>query len=69
MGVAQSIIFEWRYGTESERIVAEIQGGNEGGWRTYSRKRAFPKDSRGKWTVDILTPQGQLLKRLRFVVV
>lgn len=69
MGVAQSIIFEWSHGDESERIVAEIQGGNESGWRTYSRKRVFPKDSRGKWTVDILTPQRQLLKRLRFVVV
>jgi hypothetical protein len=67
-GVAQSVIFEWRHGAESERIVAEIHGGNEIGWRTYSRKRAFPKDSRGIWTVDVLTPQRQLLKRLRFVV-
>lgn len=69
MGVAQSVIFEWSHGDESERIVAEIQGGNESGWRTYSRKQVFPKDSRGKWTVDILTPQRQLLKRLHFVVV
>jgi hypothetical protein len=68
MGVAQSVIFEWRFGDESERIVAEIHGGNKSGWRTFARKQAFPQDSRGKWTVDILTPQGQLLKRLRFSV-
>ena len=67
-GLAQSVIFQWRHGDESERIVAEIHGGNSSGWRTYSRKRIFPTDPRGNWTVDILTPQGQLLKRLRFFV-
>jgi hypothetical protein len=68
MGVAQSIIFEWRYGDESEQIVAAIHGGNASGWRTYARKQLFPADSRGRWTVDILTPQRQLLKRMWFVV-
>ncbi|MBC7982932.1 MAG: DUF2914 domain-containing protein [Candidatus Obscuribacterales bacterium] len=68
MGVAQSVIFEWRHGDESERIIAEIHGGNKSGWRTFARKQSFPVDSRGKWTVDILTPQRQLLKRLSFVV-
>jgi len=68
MGVAQSIVFEWRHGRESERIVAEIHGGNDSGWRTFSRKQTFPENARGRWTVDILTPQRQLLKRLRFVV-
>jgi hypothetical protein len=67
-GIAQSVIFEWRHGNESERIVAKIHGGNEIGWRTYSRKLQFPKDSRGTWIVDVLTPQQQLLKRLRFEV-
>jgi hypothetical protein len=67
-GVAQSVIFEWRHGDEAERIVAEIHGGNEIGWRTYSRKQLFPKDSRGVWIVDVLTPQQQLIKRLRFEV-
>jgi hypothetical protein len=67
-GVAQSVIFEWRHGDEAERIVAEIHGGNEIGWRTYSRKQVFPKNARGAWIVDVLTPQQQLLKRLRFEV-
>jgi hypothetical protein len=68
MGVAQSVIFEWHYGNESESIVAEIHGGNQSGWRTFARKQSFPADSRGRWTVDIVTPQRQLLKRLSFVV-
>lgn len=68
-GVAQSIIFEWRHGGERERIVAEIRGGNDSGWRTYSRKQMFPADARGRWIVDIKTPQGQLLKRMLFRVI
>lgn len=67
-GVAQSIIFEWRHGREVERITAEIRGGNDNGWRTYSRKESFPADAHGRWIVDVRTPQGQLLKRMRFVV-
>jgi hypothetical protein len=68
-GVAQSIVFTWRYRGESERIIAEILGGNDSGYRTYSRKEKFPEDSRGRWTVDVETPQGQLLKRMQFTVV
>lgn len=69
LGMSQQIVFEWHHGTQSERITAEIQGGRASGWRTYSRKQAFPQDSQGRWTVDILTPQQQLLKRLSFVVI
>lgn len=68
IGLAQTVIFEWRHRDESERIVMEIHGGSDSGWRTFSRKQAFPADPVGRWTVDILTPQGQLLKRLRFSV-
>ena len=67
-GVAQSIVFEWRHAGEVERISAEIHGGNESGWRTYSRKELFPANAPGRWTVDVRTPQGQLLKRMQFVV-
>lgn len=69
-GLTQQVIFEWRHGGESERIVEQIHGGVAGlGFRTYSRKQRFPADARGLWTVDLLTPQQQLLKRLRFMVV
>ena len=67
-GLAQSVVFEWRHGDYSERIAAEIHGGSQSGWRTYSRKEVFPYDSKGSWTVDIRTPQGQLLKRMHCAV-
>jgi hypothetical protein len=67
-GLSQSVIFRWQHNGESESIVEEIHGGNANGFRTFSRKRVFPQDAGGAWTVDVLTPQGQLLKRLRFVV-
>jgi hypothetical protein len=67
-GVAQSIIFEWRHGRDVEHITAEIHGGNDSGWRTYSRKASFPADAPGNWVIDIKTPQGQLLKRMQFTV-
>jgi hypothetical protein len=68
-GLKQSVIFEWRHGPETERIVSEIVGGSEGGYRTYSRKLEFGAEPIGRWTVDLVTPQGQLLKRLHFDVV
>jgi hypothetical protein len=67
-GVAQSINFEWRHDGEIERITAEIHGGNDSGWRTYSRKESFPANAQGRWIVDVRTPQGQLLRRLQFFV-
>jgi hypothetical protein len=67
-GLAQQIVFEWRHGGERERIVATIEGGRQTGFRTYTRKRLFPADAAGKWTVDVLTPQGQLVERLTFEV-
>jgi hypothetical protein len=68
MQVAQSVVFEWRHGDSVERIPAEIHGGNAAGWRTWSRKQRFPENSQGRWTVDVTTPQGQLLKRMYFEV-
>jgi len=68
MGVAQSVVFEWRHGDQMERIDASIQGGGKTGWRTYSRKKVFPQEAQGRWEVSVLTPQGQLLRRMRFDV-
>jgi hypothetical protein len=67
-GLSQDVIFEWRHADHLEQIVAQIQGGRSTGFRTYSRKQIFPESSEGGWTVDVLTPQQQLLKRLRFFV-
>jgi predicted membrane channel-forming protein YqfA (hemolysin III family) len=67
-GLLQTVVFQWRHGREVENIVETIRGGRQQGWRTWSRKQIFPAEPAGSWTVDILTPQGQLLKRLRFTV-
>jgi len=68
VGLSQSVTFEWWHrGTRLDQIAERIQGVGHG-WRTYSRKRNFPQDPRGVWRVDVLTPQGQLICRLRFVV-
>jgi hypothetical protein len=68
-GLAQSVVFEWWHrGARLDQVPAEIQGGNEFGWRTFTRKQNFPADPRGRWRVDVLTPQGQLICRLSFVV-
>ncbi|HET8711204.1 MAG TPA: DUF5924 family protein [Spongiibacteraceae bacterium] len=68
MGLTQSLVFEWRHNGDVERIGAEIRGGSRTGYRTWSRKMNFPSNAQGKWTVDVRTPQGQLLKRLHFRV-
>ena len=68
-GLTQAVIFEWHHGAETERIIEQIHGGAAEGFRAFARKHEFSADSLGAWTVDLLTPQGQLLKRLRFDVV
>lgn len=68
-GLAQSVVFEWWHrGERLDQVPAGIEGGSEAGWRTYTRKHNFPADPRGRWRVDVLTPQGQLICRLPFVV-
>ena len=67
-GLAQEVVFEWRHNGQRERIAVEIHGGKADGFRAYSRKQLFPADPVGLWIVDVLTPQAQLLERLRFVV-
>lgn len=57
-GVAQSIVFEWRHAGETERIMAEIRGGNDSGYRTFSRKQIFPADPRGRWIVNAERRKG-----------
>ena len=68
LGLHQGVVFEWHHGDSVERIAADIRGGSGSGWRTWSRKRVFPRDALGPWRVDVVTPQGQLLQRLTFNV-
>jgi hypothetical protein len=69
MGLSQAVVFEWRWkGVVVDRIPAQLSGGREEGFRTYSRKQNFPEDPRGAWTVDLKTPAQQVVARLRFDV-
>jgi len=52
-----------------EFSLSPVQGGRREGFRTFSRKTAFPDDPVGRWTVDVVTASGQLIGRLRFRVV
>lgn len=67
-GLSQDIIFDWRHEGFSERIASTITGGRAEGFRTYATKQNFMDAPYGDWRVDILSPQGQLLERVRFVV-
>ncbi len=68
MGLSQALVFEWHHNGSTDRIGAEIRGGSSSGYRTWSRKHNFTDSPTGKWIVDVRTPQGQLLKRMRFEV-
>ncbi|MFT3929759.1 MAG: DUF5924 family protein [Spongiibacteraceae bacterium] len=67
-GLSQELVFEWHHNGSTDKIPAEIHGGSTTGYRTWSRKRNLTENPTGKWVVDVRTPQGQLLKRLRFRV-
>lgn len=47
-------------------VTFPISGGREGGYRAYSNKS---KPKPGNWRVDILTEDGRLVGRFRFVVI
>lgn len=69
-GLRQPIRHEWRrQGTIVDMVsLSPVHGGRREGFRTYSRKTAFPEDPTGRWSVDVVTASGQLIGRLRFRV-
>lgn len=68
MNLSQKILFRWQHEGWVEDIPAEITGGRAEGFRTYSHKQVFVTPVDGRWDVDILTSQGQLLQHLSFNV-
>jgi hypothetical protein len=70
-GLRQPVEHVWRRDGRIINVVrlTPVQGGRREGFRTFSRKTAFPSDSVGRWSVDVSTESGQLIGRLRFRVV
>lgn len=70
-GLTQPVRHVWR--REGEIVddvrLSPVHGGRREGFRTYSRKTAFPANPLGRWVVDVVTGSDQLLGRLRFRVV
>jgi Family of unknown function (DUF5924)/Protein of unknown function (DUF2914) len=70
-GLRQPVEHVWKREGRIINVVrlTPVEGGRQEGYRTFSRKAAFPTDSVGRWTVDVMTASGQLIGRLRFRVV
>lgn len=70
-GLRQPVEHVWRREGAVVDVVRllPVEGGRQEGYRTFSRKTAFPADAAGGWSVDVMTAAGQLIGRLRFRVV
>jgi hypothetical protein len=67
------IIHEWQYYDAVQnawvtrgRISLPVTGGADGGWRTFSEEFGI---TAGPWRINVLTPAGFVIGRLRFDVV
>jgi hypothetical protein len=66
------IVHQWQFyqpkrgWTNRGSVVLIVRGGRGGGYRTYSVKNGI---TQGAWRVNVVTPTGALLGRLRFNVV
>jgi hypothetical protein len=69
-GLSQPVEHVWRREGRAVSVIrlSPVLGGRREGFRTYSRKTAFPPDPAGHWSVDVVTTSGQLIGRLRFQV-
>ena len=67
-----NIVHEWQFyepkrgWTTVGRVELPVHGGRGGGYRTYSVKTGI---AAGAWRVDVETPSGALLGRVRFNVI
>jgi hypothetical protein len=55
-------------GREVDRIVLDIRGGREAGYRAWSHKLVFPPYPAGNWQVQVVTESGRLIGLTRFQV-
>lgn len=70
-GLNTPVLHEWQHKNEEGQWVTEsvvpftISGGREGGYRGYSTKNTLEE---GKWRVNVLTKNGQIIGRVSFSV-
>lgn len=69
-GLRQPVAHVWKHDGRVMDVVtfSAVAGGRREGYRTWSRKTAFPANPLGRWTVDVMTTSGQLIGRLSFRV-
>ena len=68
--LSTQVIHEWQHYNQTTKVWTTINqtelsivGGRDGGFRTYSIKTVTIP---GLWRVDVKTPQGQLIGRIKF---
>lgn len=68
-----SVYHEWQYYDAASgawitrgRIPLAVVGGRDGGYRTFSIESAITP---GSWRVNVVTPSGQVIGRLKFEVI
>jgi len=68
-GLRQPVEHVWRLEGRIVNVVrlTPVEGGRREGYRTFSRKTAFPAQPVGRWSVDVMTASGQLIGRLMAV--
>ncbi|MDX1392304.1 MAG: DUF5924 family protein [Rheinheimera sp.] len=68
-GLYEKIYHVWIHnGKQVDRIMLNITGGREQGYRAWSHKQNFPPNPQGKWQVKVITESGQLIGLNRFTV-
>ena len=68
-GLDERIYHVWKFnGQEVDRIALDIHGGRKEGYRAWTHKQNFPADAVGRWQVQVLTEDGQVIGVLRFKV-
>ncbi|MFJ7882670.1 DUF5924 family protein [Pseudomonas sp. NPDC096917] len=68
-GLNERIYHVWKLnGREVDRIALDIRGGRKEGYRAWTHKLNFPPNSVGRWQVQVLTEDGQMIGVLRFEV-
>jgi hypothetical protein len=68
-GLSERIYHVWLHnGQEVDRISLGISGGREAGYRAWTHKQNFPGDVAGRWQIQVITEDGQMIGTLRFEV-